>query len=275
MGLLETIAGGVRIFDLGHPLQAGVPHSPSHPSFCQALVQRHEDAVRVDGGSSAVDIIVTGTHVGTHIDALAHIAQDGCLHGGVAAREAMAGGKFPSHGIHATPPLVARGLLLDVGGVVGDGRCSAAYEVTVADLETTSKAHGVQIRAGDIVLVRTGWGANWDDGAAYLGVESGVPGIGAEAAEWLARAGVRAVGSDTSALEVLPPGRKHGNTKLPVHRILLVENQVNIIESLSLDEIAAAEVHQFLFVGAHINLVGATGAPLRPLALADLASAHE
>ncbi|MFB3051808.1 MAG: cyclase family protein, partial [Acidimicrobiia bacterium] len=74
-----------RVIDLAQPLHRGMPVSPNHPSFQLALMRRHGDMVRSDGGSAANEIIVTGGHVGTHIDSLAHVSQDGRLHGGVDA----------------------------------------------------------------------------------------------------------------------------------------------------------------------------------------------
>jgi kynurenine formamidase len=71
--VLDAIAGGVRIFDLGRPMEVGMPQSPNHPQFRIALARRHGDSVRADGGSAANELIVTGGHVGTHIDALSHV----------------------------------------------------------------------------------------------------------------------------------------------------------------------------------------------------------
>ncbi|HUZ51055.1 MAG TPA: hypothetical protein VMU94_00800 [Streptosporangiaceae bacterium] len=89
--------------------------------------------------------------------------------------------------------------------------------------------------------------------------------MGQAGAGWLAQRGALAVGADTIAFERLAPG--NGHTLLPAHRVLLVENGVYIIEALALEELAAASVHEFTFVLAPLNLVGATGSPVRPLAV--------
>ncbi|MGC1210814.1 MAG: cyclase family protein, partial [Micromonospora sp.] len=71
-----------------------MPCSPNHPGFRMSLIRRHGDMVRPDGGSAANEMIVTGGHVGTHVDALSHVSHDGKLHGGVDAAAAQTGGRF-------------------------------------------------------------------------------------------------------------------------------------------------------------------------------------
>ncbi len=118
---------------------------------------------------------------------------------------------------------------------------------------------------GDVLFIRTGWGQRWNDGEAYIGKASGVPGPGKAAAKWLAAQAPRAVGSDTIAFEHLSPS--DGHAVLPAHRVLLVEHGINIIETLALEELVADGVHEFLTVVAPLPLVGATGSPVRPLAI--------
>lgn len=254
--LLQLLDRGVQIFDLGRPMFNGMPQSPNHPAFRMALHRRHGDHVRADGGSAAAELLVTGGHVGTHIDALAHVSQDGKLHSGTDAGEAQRGGAFEVHGIHTVAPMFCRGVLLDIPS-------EAAYEITPDDLRAASE--GLSIGEGDVVLIRTGWSRHWDDRDAYFGLESGVPGPGEEGAKWLASLGIRAVGADTVALEHQAPGAGHAS--LPAHRVFLVEHGIHIIEMMDLEELAAAAIREFLFVLAPLKLVGATGSPVRPLAV--------
>jgi kynurenine formamidase len=263
--LLDAIAGGVVVHDLARPMVVGMPQSPNHPKFSLTMPRRHGDMVRSDGGSAANDMLVMGTHVGTHIDALGHVSHDGVLHGGASAEEAQASGRLASHGIDEFPPTVCRGILLDVPAALGTDELPAGYEITISDLEETVGAQGTVPAAGDVVLVRSGWGRHWADGMAYLGLETGVPGVSEEGAKWLASQGVAAAGADTIAFEMLAPGA--GHSRLPAHRVLLVESGIHIIETLHLDGIAAAGVREFMFVVAPLPLVGATGSPVRPLAV--------
>ena len=263
--LLDVVSRGVRVFDLGRPLFSGMPQSPNHPKFTHALHRRHGDSVRPDGGSAASDLLVMGTHVGTHIDALAHVSHDGKLHGGADASVVLGGG-YPEHGVHTIAPMLRRGVLLDVPGALGLDSCDPAYEVTPADLDAAVASASVRLGAGDIALIRTGWGRRFDDGtAAYLGKATGVPGVGEAGARWLAAHSLHAVGADTIAFEHLPAGA--GHAVLPAHRILLVENGIYIMEALNLEELAAAATHEFTFVLVPLNIIGATGSPVRPLAV--------
>lgn len=264
--LLEVVNAGVRTYDLGRPMFVGMPQSPNHPAFSHTLPRRHGDMVRDDGGSAANDLIVTGTHVGTHIDALAHVSHGGRLHGDADATEASRGGRFMEHGVHTIDPMVRRGVLLDVPAALGVEMCEPAYEITPNDLESAASSQNVTVGAGDVVLVRTGWGRRFDDGAgAYIGRESGVPGVGEASARWLAGRAVHAAGADTIAFERLVPGGGHG--LLPAHRVLLVEAGIYIVEALALEELAAAAVHEFTLVLVPLNVLGATGSPVRPLAV--------
>jgi kynurenine formamidase len=264
--LLAVVRGGVRIIDLGRPMFNGMPQSPNHPRFLHSVPRRHGDVVRADGGSAANDLLVTGTHVGTHIDALAHVSHSGRLHGGADARMAMDGGRFMTHGVHTIAPMMCRGILLDVPAALGTDACPGGYEITAADLDACVARQGTRPERGDVVLVRSGWGRRFDDGAdAYLGLASGVPGVGAGGARWLADLGILAAGADTVAFERLAPGG--GHSLLPAHRVLLVEHGVYIVEALNLEELAVAGLHEFTFVLIPLNLTGATGSPVRPLAV--------
>jgi kynurenine formamidase len=263
--LLDVVAGGVRTIDLGRPLFIGMPQSPNHPAFWHTLPRRHGDMVRSDGSSAANDMIVMGTHVGTHIDALAHVSFQGCLHGGADAGEAAVGGKFMEHGVHTIEPMIRRGLLLDVPAALGLEACEPGYEITVADLEAAETLAATTVDAGDVVLVRSGWGRHFEEGAAYIGRESGVPGVSEAGAQWLADRQVHAAGADTIAFERLPPGG--GHSLLPAHRVLLVEAGIYIIEALALEDLAASGIRVFTFVLVPLNLIGATGSPVRPLAV--------
>lgn len=263
--LVEIFGEGVRIFDLGRPMYPGMPQSPNHPKYTHALPRRHGDMVRTDGGSAANDLIMTGTHVGTHIDALAHVSHDGKLFGGLDAAQAGLGGKFQQLGVDSIAPIVRRGVLLDIPHVLGLEMCEPEYEISPEDLSAAS-SRGAEIQSGDVVLIRSGWGKMLNVGGdAYIGNDSGVPGISEEGAKWLAERGVYAAGADTIAFECLRAGR--GHSVLPAHRVLLVECGIYIIEALELEELSKSGITEFIFVLSPLLLVGATGSPVRPLAL--------
>ncbi|MBY5162117.1 cyclase family protein [Salsipaludibacter albus] len=262
--LLALVQAGVRTFDLGRPLFIGMPQSPNHPAYWHSLPRRHGDMVRPDGGSAANDVIITGTHVGTHIDAISHVSQDGRLFGGVDANQAQVGGRFDELGIHTVTPHLGRGVLLDLEAVVAGG-IAPDHEVTPDELEAAVDRQHLELRDGDVVLLRTGWGRHFEDGAPFVGRDTGTPGVGAAGASWLAERAPFAVGGETIAFERTAPGA--GHAVLPAHRILLVEHGIHVIETMDLEALATAGVHEFLFVLVPLPLVGATGSPVRPLAV--------
>lgn len=257
---------GATALSLAQPLRTGIPCSPNHPGFRLSLTRRHGDGVRADGGSAAAEMIVTGGHVGTHMDAPAHVSHHGLLHGGVDAQEAQRGGRFSVLGIDTVAPIAGRGVLLDVPRLVyGVDRLAAAHAIGPDELQAAADAAGVTVGAGDTVMVRTGWAQLWDDPVAFLGHESGVPGVTADGAAWLAERGVRATGSDTTAYEHLAPGA--GHSLLPAHRVLLVEAGVPIMEMLQLERLSALRAAAFGLVVAPLPIEGGTGSPINPIAL--------
>ena len=264
-GEVVSVLSSWRRYDLSQPYVIGMPQSPNHPRYWHSLPRRHGDLVRADGGSAANDIITMGTHVGTHVDGLAHVSHDGKLFGGVDALSAQVGGRFDELGIHTMPPHVGRGVLLDVPRARGTEVLEPGEEVTRADLDAAEELLGSPISSGDAIFIRTGWARQWETGDGYGGLDSGVPGAGIAAAAWLVDRSPAMVGGDSNAFEWLLPGA--GHSVLPVHRLLLVEHGVHIVESLALEEIAAAGVVEFLLVLVPLRLVGATGSPVRPLAL--------
>lgn len=254
-----------RIYDLAQPLEQGMGQSPNHPPFRMALARRHGDQMRPDGSSAANEIFITGGHVGTHIDALCHVSHNGKLYGGIDAAETQRGGRFSALSVDTIQPIFCRGVLLDVAASKGADVLPPGYAVTARDLDDTAVTQGVEISPGDAVLVRTGWARNWSNPSAFVGHDSGVPGPEEGAARWLCERGARVTGSDTIAYEVIPPGA--GHRLLPVHRILLVEQGVHICETLQLEDLARDRHYEFIFVAAPLKITGATGSPLRPLAI--------
>ena len=244
-----------KVYDLAQPYFTGMPHHPTHPPFLFSLVKRHGDYTGPAGHSSASESFALGGHVGTHIDALCHYSCDGKLYGGqdVENVQSYAGG-IEKLSVDTIPPIVRRGVLLDIAGAT---ILPEDFEITPAHLEA---AQTVEIRPGDVVLLRTGWATYWDDPRRYVSGVRG-PGPALAAARWLSARGIFAAGSDTLAFEKVPaPG-------MPVHVHLLVEQGIHIMECLNLEELSAACVYEFLFIAAPLKIRGATGAPIRPIAV--------
>jgi kynurenine formamidase len=258
--LLELLRAA-RVYDLAHPYFTGMPHYPTHPPFLFSLTKQHGDAVGPAGNSSAADAIAMGSHVGTHIDALCHFSCGGKLHGGDDAGALQSyGGGLRKYSVDTIAPILRRGVLLDIAGLLGQGALAEDFEIKPDHLENAARRQGVEIRPGDVVLLRTGWAQYFEDARKFVRDAHG-PGPSLAAAQWLSVRGIFAAGADTVAFEKVPA------PAMPVHVHLLVDSGVHIIECLNLEELAAAEAWEFVFVAAPMKIRGATGAPIRPLAL--------
>ena len=250
------------VYDLARPLFVGAPRYPTHPPFLFAMMKGHGDNPYAGGVSSATDLFTMSCHGGTHIDALCHFSLDGRLHGGLVAAEVQ----DRARGIAALdiPTLSLaprRGLLLDVAGYRGVPALGPGEVVTPDDLAGAAAAAGVALEPGDAILVRTGWSLHWRDPVVYSG-SRGAPGVGLAAAEWMLAQGAGLTGSDTTAYEPQP------STDFPVHVRLLVQAGVPIVETLDLDQLARERVYEFMLHVLPLPLRGATGSPIRPVALA-------
>ena len=159
--------------------------------------------------------------------------------------------------IDTVPPILRRGVLLDFAG---DGPLAKDREITPDDLDAAVRTQHVEIRPGDVVLLRTGWATYFTDPAKFIAAVRG-PGPARAGAEWLSRRGVFAAGSDTVAFEKVP------DPAMPVHVHLLVESGIHIIECLNLEELAAASVYEFLFIALPLKIRGGTASPVRPVAV--------
>ena len=256
--LLEAIQSA-RIYDLAQPYYPGMPHHPNHPPFLFGLNKKHGDYVARNGASSASEGLTLGGHVGTHIDALCHFSCGGKLHGG---EEAAGLQSYPSglerHTVDTIAPILRRGVLLDIAR---QHVLPADFEITPGHLDAAVAAEQVEVRPGDVMLLRTGWARYWDDAAKFIAQVHG-PGPGEAGARWLSSRGVFAAGSDTVAFEKVP------DPNMPVHVHLLVESGIHIIECLNLEQLAAARQYTFLFVATPLKIRGGTGSPIRPLAIA-------
>ncbi|TMD98408.1 MAG: cyclase family protein [Chloroflexi bacterium] len=256
--LLDSVEKA-RVFDLEQLRYAGAPSHPAHTPGFNYFLHRHHARGAPEARTGASGIIVTPEHSGTHIDALAHQAENLTLHGGIHVDEGVQTSVgFKKLGIETMAPLVARGVLIDVAG---EKRLEPEYAITPADLERAAR---VEVREGDVVLVRTGFGALWSKPDEYLRAA----GVSAAGSRWLIDRKVRAVGADNMAFDVMGPPDPELKVTLPGHILLLVRAGIPIIENLNLEELAAAKVQEFLFVCLPLKMRGATGSPVRPIAIA-------
>lgn len=258
----------VRIFDLEQPRFQGMPIHPAHqPGYAYFLHRRHGDDYRPEEmglRTGASGVIVCMEHSGTHIDAICHQAEAQMLYGGIPADACTSKG-FSAHAIEEVRPMLAPGVLLDAAAQRGVQALDAGHVVTAADLQECCRRQGVEIQAGDVVLVRTGNGLHWNDPERFLAG----PGMDGSAAQWLADKHVLAVGADNMAWDVLGLRDPHFGCQLPGHLVFLVRNGIYIIENMQLEELAASGHSRFTFICLPLKFMGATGSPVRPVAVVN------
>ena len=240
---LELVRAG-RLYDLGRVLDEQAPVFPGR-YFRQTLVRNPGAPLGENGVDWTWEVFTATTQMGTHLDTLAHLREGERGFGGLSAAELEAG-----HTAETVPQIVTRGFLVDVAPL-GTGDAIGVEHVEHLDLEP-----------GDAVLFHTGWGAHWDDPAAYL---SGEPGPGLELAEHLAARGVALTGCDTWSYGPVPA--ENPDRPFEVPQRLNVHHGVFVVENLDLAELAADGVREFALVLTFPKLRGATGAWTSPIAL--------
>lgn len=259
--VLEALLGA-EVVDLEQPRRMHMPVLPVHwPGHTFWLHRRHEPGPEPRTGASGM--IVTSEHAGTHIDALCHQAYQLRMHGGVPVdAETQRQHGFGRLGAEMIGPIVSRGILLDLAAA-SDAPLPPRGSITASQLQAAAQRQKTPISPGSVVLVRTGYGAHWDDGPRYLQA----PGMDRGASEWLASHGVLAVGADNVVWD--SPGvldAELGCT-LPGHVVLLVRSGIYILENLLLERLGALGAYEFGFVCLPLKYEGGTGSPVRPVAL--------
>lgn len=261
--LASATAG--TVVDLSQPVDRLTPRDPEQSPYAICMWS-HPSASRLEHARAgaenevgfAVERVELDLHTGTHIDALGHCVIDTSMHGGLSVDDVVTDAGLNKLGIETAPPIVSRGVLIDVPAATGRP-LESGEAITVETIERALERQASPILPGDVVLLRTGWAQYYRlDNERFLG---GWPGIGLEAARWLAGLGVVAVGADTHALEVWPP--EDARVHWPVHQELLVRSGIYIIEHANLEEVAARDAHTFLCLCLPVRFVGGTASPIR------------
>lgn len=209
------------------------------------------------------DLLISWLGIGTQIDGFGHVAIDGLHYNGVPVAEVFHPHGSPVYGIHHLPPIVTRGILLDMAGLMGMEMLDAGTVFNEPELKSAMDRQKVTVTAGDVVLLHTGWMATTErDPENSLRT---TPGLGVQGAEYLASQGVVAIGSDTWALEVLPP--ENPQELFPVHGALLVKHGVYILENIRTGQLAEDKAYEFFFMLAAPKFVGALQSSVHPVAI--------
>jgi kynurenine formamidase len=284
LAALQLVKTG-KVYDLGVPYNRNSFRWPGHNPG-EVIMFRSPEGVKRQGDFKPVVepasnpnrlgwhscALFLSDNVGTQIDGLGHITLGEDNHWYNGYKEADWGGNFGVRKCDATtiPPIITRGVLIDVAGFRKVDALPANYKITVGDLQSALEAQKTRLQGGDTVLIRTGVLRHWgEDGGNHDKLrEHDSAGIDLEAAKWLVeQQGVILIGADTSGLEHTPaPGEK--SPFIPVHQYLLVEQGVHIGEFHYLEDLARDGVYEFCYVCATNKIRGTTaGFTLRPMAL--------
>ncbi len=254
-----------RVISLAQPISDRLP-VPGHRAGVLHFMGRDggdyaAGAKRPGGFQFAEDTVVLPLHLATHVDALCHAWCDDHLYNGFPGNTVRSTTRALRCGIEKMPPLVTRGVLLDVVGLRGEP-AKPGDTIGREELQQAAASAGVTLRDGDAVLIRTGWLESQD---VSRGVDfNAEPGIDVEAALWLAESGVAIVGADNFAIEVLP---FPAGTVFPVHQRLIRDYGIPLLEGMVLRALGEAGATTFLFVAAPLPIVGGTGSPVAPVAV--------
>ena len=257
-----------RIYELGRDYEAGmplfpgrhysltIPGSPTGGPFGKNNVVYHEEMFSGQIGQ-----------VGTQFDGFGHIGvrvgDEDVFFNGFKLGEFGASGGLKRLGVEKAGPFVTRGVLIDVAAYKGIDRMAVGTVITAEDLQGALEKQAIELSPGDVVLINTGHGALWMvDNDEY---NRGAPGIGMEAARWLAEQKIVMTGADTSSVEVVP--FEDPEMAYPVHEEMLVRQGIYNIENLDLSALAADGVYEFVFMFAPVKFKGATGSPGNPIAI--------
>jgi kynurenine formamidase len=266
-----------KIYDLDAGRFNGMPQWDGHPEF---LVQSYrtpsgsrrdadisflEGAGNADGLRFQTDLLIGGTHTGTHIDALCHVTsgKDGDRWFGGYGPESL--GDFGPQRADAAsiPPIVVRAALLDIARLRSVDCLPPGTPIGIDDLLAAESAQ-VRIPDGGAVLVRTGLMSHWPDAVGFEAASGA--GLTLDAAQWLAdERGVVLVGADTPTVEQIPT--ESATNPHPVHDLLLRTCGVHLLENAWLEELGGDVVGLMTLVCLPLNISGATGSMVRPIAL--------
>lgn len=272
--ILSRLAPG-RVYDLsveffngmpswylaGDPLfQLWMTHTPRGHAIDDPLKVGKVQNAKVAYTGDAVSMY---THTGTHIDALNHFGLHGEVWNGFKADEHLGDQGWRKTGVEKFPPIIARGVLIDVAAYKGVTLLPDSYSITPQDLAGALARQSTTLQRGDVVLIRGGRMTAWPDVQKYV---LNQPGLGLPGARWLVEEhGAMVIGGDNLSLEHFPV---HGDDNwIPVHSYLLAQRGVPIIEVAFLEELARDQVYEFAFIAAPLKWRGASAAPFRPLAM--------
>ncbi|HEY8337286.1 MAG TPA: cyclase family protein [Tardiphaga sp.] len=253
-----------KTYALGFPVGAEMPAYPPR-GFKITVLQPGQAGIPGLGPNKATyndDMLQGWVGVGSQMDGLGHLGIEHVYYNGNKLADFADPNGLKKLGIDKVPPLVSRGVLLDMAAYFGTDVVKEGTAFNTKEIEEAAKKQGVEIREGDVVLFHTGWAGLIGKDNTRFG--AGEPGLGVEGAKYLTGKGVVAVGADTWGVEVVPFETKN---VFEVHQILLAMNGTYILEVMNTADLAKDKAYEFLFVLGQPRFKGGVQSMVNPVAI--------
>lgn len=251
-----------QVYELGKVLEAAIPKFGTRVWSINTQRSAGPNGRNQQLGNEELVTTELG-QVGTQFDALPHIGINDDLYNCNKSAAIATRNGFTKLGVENVGALMSRGVLLDIAALKGVDILPITYEITAADLQEAAQRQGTPVGKADIVLIRTGWGRHYVTNNAIF--NSGEPGVGVGAAEWLAEREILLLGSDNWGIEVFPNPDK--DLRFPVHQIMLTVHGIYQIENLNLEPLSRDKVYEFAFVVQPLKIKGGSGSTVAPIAI--------
>ncbi|WP_322022729.1 cyclase family protein [Burkholderia sp. BCC1977] len=267
----DVIKQAVGLVKAGKTYPLAVPVDKDLPAFRHRSFRLYNVQVGQQAGKSLGpnkftfndELVNAWTGVGTQLNGIGHIGIDNVYYNGNKAADFVTVDGVKKLGVEKVPPIVTRGVVLDMTAYYGKPVVPGGTEFTVADIQAVLKKQGLTLRKGDVVLFNTGWlELIGKDNQQFLDVE---PGIGMEAAKWLADQGIVAFGGDTWASEVYP--NPHTKDEFPINQYMLAKRGIYNLELIDSRALVRDHAWEFLFVLGQPLYVGSTQVNINPVAI--------
>ncbi len=267
----DSVKNAASLIQTGKVYQLGVVTGPETPGYghrtYQIIITPHGDGntpgLGATKGTANDDYLGAWVGIGSQIDGFAHFGTDHKYYNGTPVADIFGPVGVKKFGTENIPPIVTRGVMLNIARIRGVEMMDAGDAITVADIEAAMAAQNVEIGTGDVVLLHTGWQRlSTEDPKRFI---AGEPGIIEESAIFLADKGVVAIGADTWGVEAAPgpdPERI-----FPVHSFLLAKRGIHILENMQTAELAADGASEFMFVLGVPRFQGAVQMVINPVAI--------
>ncbi|MBX9697841.1 MAG: cyclase family protein [Acetobacteraceae bacterium] len=267
----QKSAEAARLVTQGRSYHMGVVVDRNTPAFPPRSIGVNVFMPGQEGGRtfgtnrmSYMDDLITGwLGVGTQLDTFAHLGTDYTFYNGNKAVDILRTTGVTKLGVDGVPPMVTRGVLVDLAKAKGKPRLDGGELVTADELRAAMQAQNVRVTPGDVVVLHTGWLSLIESDPRRFGAEE--PGIDAAGAELLAGMQPCAVGADTWGVECVP--FKDPNVIWQGHQVLLADNGIHILENLDTSGLVRDGVNEFMFVLGAPRYRGAVQAIINPIAI--------